>query len=37
MLGNYMNGSSLQGGAFGLRVSSINKVKGIFFHEFFLN
>ncbi|KAI9317621.1 hypothetical protein BX666DRAFT_1857292, partial [Dichotomocladium elegans] len=26
MLGNYMNGNSLQGGAFGIRVSSLNKL-----------
>lgn len=26
MLGNYMNASSLQGGAFGFRIASINKV-----------
>lgn len=26
MLGNYMNGTSFQGGAFGMRVSSINKL-----------
>lgn len=26
MLGNYMNGTSLQGGAFGMRVTSINKI-----------
>lgn len=29
LLGNYMNASSIQGGAFGMRIDSINKVNGI--------
>lgn len=27
LIGNYMNGTGIKGGAFGFRVSSINKVK----------
>ena len=27
MVGNYMNGTGIKGGAFGFRVSSINKVR----------
>lgn len=27
LVGNYMNGTGVKGGAFGFRVSSINKVK----------
>jgi cytokinesis protein len=26
LIGNYMNGTGIQGGAFGFRISSINKV-----------
>lgn len=29
LIGNYMNGTGVKGGAFGFRVSSINKVKSI--------
>lgn len=29
MVGNYMNGTGIKGGAFGFRVSSINKVRAI--------
>lgn len=29
MIGNYMNGTGIKGGAFGFRVSSINKVCGV--------
>jgi hypothetical protein len=27
LMGNFMNSSSLQGGAFGMKITSINKVK----------
>jgi hypothetical protein len=29
LIGNYMNGTGIKGGAFGFRVSSINKVKSL--------
>jgi hypothetical protein len=31
MIGNYMNGTGIEGGAFGFRVSSINKVDPLSF------
>lgn len=33
LIGNYMNGTSNKGGAFGFRVSSINKVLGPLFRS----
>lgn len=29
LIGNYMNGTGVKGGAFGFRVSSINKVRWV--------
>lgn len=29
LLGNFMNGNTFRGGAFGIRISSINKVEGL--------
>ena len=33
LVGNYMNGTGIKGGAFGFRVSSINKVNGFAHHR----
>lgn len=33
LIGNYMNGAGIKGGAFGFRVSSINKVNSLIFSK----
>lgn len=35
MLGNYMNGGGHNGGAFGFKIASINKVSDSFYFYFF--